>query len=278
MNNDVTELPIITRILRQARARCDISDIPGFAAVFGERSTLGVTQEEAARLTGVSRRWYNSLESGRSANYSDTFLQAVRRVLDLNDEEWHIVYRVTRGRVPAEAPVSPLTALLPEPLRNLVEDSPTWALYISDHRWDVLASNAKNLEIFPWMKYGINVMEWALTWPEARTQLIDWEEEWALPMIAQLRVHAEQYRNDERLRGVIRTVRGDPEARKLWDAPNLPSLTHPASQQPRRLYLPRHGGKIFTVRFLAFTPMELPSCRLIAITPTTPVVDCDLHV
>lgn len=267
MKADGMELPIVTRTLRQARARRDTSDIPGFAAAFGERSSSGITQEEAARLTGVSRRWYNSLESGRSANYSDTFLQAVRRVLDLSDEEWRIVYRVTRGRPPAEPPVSPLTALLPDPLRDLVEHSPTWALYISDHRWDVLASNAKNLEIFPWMKYGINVMEWALTWPEARAQLIGWQDEWALPMMAQLRVHAEQYRNDERLREVIKTVRSDAVARKLWDAPNLPTMTHPASHRPRRLYLPRRGGEEFSVRFLAFTPMELPSCRLMAVTP-----------
>ncbi|MFF9313856.1 helix-turn-helix domain-containing protein [Streptomyces sp. NPDC014748] len=267
MRSDAAELPIITRILRQARARCDTSDIPGFTAAFGERSSPGITQEETARLTGVSRRWYNQLEAGRSANYSDSFLQAVRRVLDLNDDEWHIVYRVTRGRAPADAPVSLLTALLPEPIRDLVEHSPTWALYISDHRWDVLASNAKALEIFPWMMYGINVMEWALTWPEARTQLLEWRDEWALPMIAQLRVHAEQYCTDERLQEVIETVRRDSEARKLWDDSFLPSMTHPASLRPRRLYLPRRGGKEFAVRFLAFTPLELPSCRLMAITP-----------
>lgn len=270
MNNGTPELPIITRILRQARARCDTSDIPGFTAAFGERSAPGITQDQTARLTGVSRRWYNTLESGRPANYSDAFLQAVRRVLDLNDDEWHIVYRVTRGRAPAEAPVSPLTALLPEPLRDFVEHSPAWALYISDHRWDVLASSARNLEIFPWMLYGINVMEWALTWPEARTQLIDWKDEWALPMIAQLRLHAEQYRNDQRLHEVLGTVRNDPVARKLWDDPHLPSVTHPVSHRPRRLYLPRRGGKEFAVRFLAFTPMELPSCRLMAVTPVEP--------
>ncbi|WP_439943746.1 MmyB family transcriptional regulator [Streptomyces sp. BBFR115] len=258
MNDDATGLPIITRILRQARARCDTSDIPGFTAACGERAAPGISQEETARLIGISRRWYNQLEAGRSANYSDAFLQAVRRVLDLNDDEWRIVYRVTRRRAPGEAPVGPLTTLLPQTLRGLVEHSPTWALYLSDHRWDVLASN---------MEYGVNVMEWALTWSEARTQLLGWRDEWALPMIAQLRVHAAQYRTDERLQEVIETVRRDSEVRKLWDDPFLPSMTHPTSLRPRRLYLPRRGGKEFAVRFLAFTPLELPSCRLMAITP-----------
>ncbi|MFC8708934.1 MULTISPECIES: helix-turn-helix domain-containing protein [unclassified Streptomyces] len=266
MNGDTPELPIITRVLRQARTRCDTSDIPGFTAAFGERAAPGITQEETARLAGVSRRWYNSLEAGRSANYSDGFLQAVRRILTLSNEEWHVVYHGTRGHAPAGVPVSPLTALLPDPLRDLVVNSQT-CLYISDHRWDVLASNARNLEIFPWMKYGINVMEWALCWPEARAQLIDWKDEWALPMMAQLRFHAEQYRSDERLREVISTVRGDPTSRKLWNDPALPTMTHPASQRPRRLYLPKRGGKEFAVHFLAFAPLELPSCRLMAVTP-----------
>ncbi|MEW1599362.1 helix-turn-helix domain-containing protein [Streptomyces sp. NPDC093808] len=271
MKSDVAGRSIITHILRQARSRRDTSDIPGFAAAFGERSAPGITQEETAQLAGVSRRWYNALESGRPANYSDTLLQAVRRILDLTAEEWHVVYRVTRGQTPTEAPVSPLTGLLPDAVRELVEHTQSWAFYLSDHRWDILAYNAKTLDIFPWMMYGLNIMEWALTWPEARTQLIDWQDEWALPMIAQLRVHAEQYRTDERLQAVIDTVRSDATARKLWDAPNLPSITHPASHRPRRLYLARQGGREFAVRFLAFTPMELPSCRLMAVTPAESV-------
>jgi transcriptional regulator with XRE-family HTH domain len=239
-------------------------------ALFGVRSAPGITQEETARLVGVSRRWYNALESGRPANYSDAFLQAIRRILKLTAEEWRIVYRVTRGGTPAEDSASPLTGLLPDAVRDLVEHSQTWALYLSDHRWDVLAYNAKTLDMFPWMMYGLNVMEWALTWPEARAQLIDWQEEWALPMIAQLRVHAEQYRNDERLQTVIDTVRSDSTARALWDSSNLPSITHPSSHRPRRLYLARQGGE-FAVQFLAFTPMELPSCRLMAVTPAESV-------
>lgn len=86
-------------------------------------------------------------------------------------------------------------------------------------------------------------------------------------MIAQLRVHAEEWRHDERLRTVIETVRADPTARKLWDAPNLPSMTHPASHQPRRLYLPRQGGKEFAIRLIALAPLELQSCRMMAVTP-----------
>ncbi|MFJ6898215.1 helix-turn-helix domain-containing protein [Streptomyces hokutonensis] len=262
---------IVTRILQQARARRDTSDIPGFEAAFGTGQRSGITQAQVAHLAGVSRRWYGSLEAGRPGNYSDAFLQAVRRILDLTDEEWGIVYRVTRGHAPAVAPVSHLRALLPDAFRAFIEESRTWALYLNDFRWDLLAYNAKTLEYFPWMRYGLNVMEWALTWPEARTQLVNWEEEWAKPMMAQLRVHAEEWPTDERMRSVIETVRADPIARKLWAAPDLPAITHPSSEQPRRLYLAGRGDQEFAVRFMAGTPDELPSCRLMVVTPAEAV-------
>jgi transcriptional regulator with XRE-family HTH domain len=262
---------IITRILKQARARRNGSDIPGFEAAFGTPRAAGITQIQTAHLVGVSRYWYGSLEGGRPGNFSDAFLHAVRRVLDLTDEEWEIVYRVIRGRAPAAAPVSDLGPLLPDAFRAFVEESRTWAVYLNDHRWDVLAYNAKTLELFPWMQYGLNVMEWALTWPEARAQLVNWEEEWAKPMTAQLRVHAEQWRTDDRLRAVIETVRADPAARKLWDAPDLPAITHPTSEQPRRLYLAGRGGQEFSIRFIAGTPDELPSYRLMVVTPAEAV-------
>lgn len=81
---------LITRILRQARVRRDTADVPEFNALFGVKLTRGIAQQ-AARLAGVSRRWYGNLEAGRPGNYSDTFLYAVRHVLDLDADEWDIV-------------------------------------------------------------------------------------------------------------------------------------------------------------------------------------------
>ncbi|WP_406132243.1 hypothetical protein [Streptomyces sp. NBC_00989] len=71
--------------------------------------------------------------------------------------------------LPAAAPVSHLGPLLPETFRVSFEESRTWAIYINDRGWDVLAYNAKTVEYFPRMRYGFNVMEWALIWLEACT-------------------------------------------------------------------------------------------------------------
>ncbi|MGJ5898392.1 helix-turn-helix domain-containing protein [Streptomyces niveiscabiei] len=258
---------LITRILRQARARRDTADVPGFSALFGVKLTRGITQQQTAKLAGVSRRWYGNLEAGHPGNYSDPFLYAVRHVLDLDADEWDIVYNTVRGRAPHVTHFGPPVPKLSPALLSLVEQSPTWGIYLSNHRWDLLACNKKIQEYFPWMADGANVVEWVLTSPEARTQLIDWRESWALPSMAALRVHAEKWPQDERLQEIIEKVRLDPTARRMWNDADLPTVTYPVSSSPRRLHLPRYGGKEFTVRILVLEPLELPNCRLVALTP-----------
>ncbi|MET8980925.1 helix-turn-helix domain-containing protein [Streptomyces sp. NPDC004539] len=267
MDSGESGRPLLTRILRQARARRVTADVPGFNDLYGAKLAHGITQQQTARLAGVSRRWYGNLEAGRPKNYSDAFLYAVRRILDLDDDEWSIVYGITRGRAPNAIRSGP-SAHRPSPaLLSLVEQSPTWGIYLSNHRWDLLACNKKVQEYFPWMSDGVNVVEWVLTSPEARIQLIDWRESWALPSMAALRVHAEKWPYDERLQEIIEKVRLDPTARQMWNDADLPTVTYPVSSSPRRLYLPQYGGKEFLVRILVLEPLELPSCRLVALAP-----------
>ncbi|MDX3388345.1 XRE family transcriptional regulator, partial [Streptomyces niveiscabiei] len=71
----------------------------------------------------------------------------------------------------------------------------------------------------------------------------------------------------ERLQEIIEKVRLDPTARRMWNDADLPTVTYPVSGLPRRFHLPRYGGKEFTVRILVLEPLELPTCRLVALTP-----------
>lgn len=201
--------PLVTRILRQARARRDTAAVPGFSALFGAKFTRGTTQQQTVRPVGVSRRWYGNLEAGRPGNYSDTFLYAVRHVLDLDADEWGIVYNTVRGRAPNVTNFGPPTPKLSPALLSLVEQSPTRGIYLSNHCWDLLACNKKVQEYFPWTVDGADVVEWVLTSREERTQLIECWESWALPSMAVLRVHAEKWPQDDRLQGVIEKVRLD---------------------------------------------------------------------
>ncbi|MEV8034950.1 hypothetical protein [Streptomyces sp. NPDC086182] len=72
--------------------------------------------------------------------------------------EWNILHRIVRG-APEANPASPHDRLLPPVLLALVEQSPTWGIYLSDHRWDVLAYNSPVQEYFPRVAKGLNIAE-----------------------------------------------------------------------------------------------------------------------
>lgn len=259
----------ITRILRSARKRIDPQDIPGFAAALGPRYTTGLTQDEVGHLLGVSPKWYRNLELGKPKNYSPAFLRSVRRLLQLDDAEWDTVWQLVHNRKTADthpARSSRPHDELPQSLRTFVQ-AQSWPSYLYDYRWDLLAYNSAALRDFSWMLHGTNVMEWALTYPEARTQLINWERDWAIPMVTQLRLHADHWIGDVGMQALIKRVCGDPDARKLWNSPNLPTPFHPDAATPRKLYLPRQGTVEFKVTLLAMKVDDTPSRRMMAVMP-----------
>ena len=261
----------ITRVLRQARARIDPRDVPGLAATFGCREGRGLTQKEVAHLLNVSVKWYRSLELGKPLTYSKGFLESVRRVLELNEDEWETVWQLTQGRpAPSSAAERSNPAVLrqvPSSVRRFI-DAQNWPAYLCNRGWDLLHYNTAALRDYPWMLHGTNTMSWVLTYPEARTQLINWESDWAIPMIAHLRYHAELWKDDLGLQALVQTVRSDPTVRILWDSPHLPILPHASATTTRRLYLPRQGVAEFEVTLLAMRIDDTPFSRLVIIVPS----------
>ncbi|MER6526642.1 helix-turn-helix domain-containing protein [Streptomyces sp. NPDC001508] len=260
----------ITRILRQARRRIDPRDIPGATAILGPQSSPGLTQDAVAQLLGVSTKWYRNLELGKPLTFSKAMLEGVRRLLALTEDEWETVWQLTYGRPASDTSADdpPAGARQPPPpvVKQFIESQP-WPTYLRDHHWEVSIFNRAAGRDFPWMLYGTNVAVWVLTYPEARTQLIRWEEDWAIPMIAELRLEAERRSNDIGLQAIIRTVQSDPVARRLWDLPNLPAVSHPSAKHPRTLYLPRQGAKAFEISVLTMRVDDMPSYRLTVIIP-----------
>src|SRR4051812_12687170 len=71
--------------LRARRARIRPDDV-GLAA-HGRRRVPGLRREELAQLAGVSVDYYTRLEQGRSPSVSDAVLDAICRVLRLDQTE-----------------------------------------------------------------------------------------------------------------------------------------------------------------------------------------------
>ncbi|MFF0741570.1 helix-turn-helix domain-containing protein [Streptomyces sp. NPDC004111] len=253
----------ITPFLRKWRQRRDPSLVAGFTARFGERTKPGLTQAELATLLGITEGWYRKLESGRANKPTRELLEGVVRVLDLDEAERHTLFVFTTGEVPPQVLV-PSTDVDPS-TAALVRVQP-WPAYVSDWHWNVLLYNEAAERDWPWMKHGINVMVWALTYQEARLQLINWERDWAKPMSSQLRLRAEAHPDDEVLQALLADVkaRDTASARRLCE--DLTTVTHPDGHR-RKLYLPGHGEEEFEVVFRAYEPMGARSQRLMFVIP-----------
>jgi hypothetical protein len=270
VTNNSAELATITRVLRNARARIDPTCVPGLAADLGPRPKPGLTQREVAKLLGGSDpRWYRDLERGKLRNFSLAYLRSVRRTLALDEAEWEAVLRSAGGSCPVEGSGADFLGSgdsLPDSVVAFVEDQ-RWPALLCDRRWDVLAWNAAAAHGSPWMRRGLNILEWILTYPEARYQLINWEFEWAMPVAAQLRLYSERWPEDARIQNLVEAVCSDPRGYEIWNSPKLPTPSPPDASELRRLYLPHQENREFEVNLLRLTFDDIPSSRLLVVVP-----------
>lgn len=127
----------LRRFLTDRRGRISPLDV-GLAAG-PRRRTPGLRREEVAILAGVSDTWYQWLEQGRAVNVSEQVLDAVARVLRLDDHERRHLYMLAgatppRGHRQVQHEVEPvllrlLDTWLPNPAQLL------------DRHWYVIAAN-----------------------------------------------------------------------------------------------------------------------------------------
>ncbi|MEU8323685.1 helix-turn-helix transcriptional regulator [Nonomuraea sp. NPDC048881] len=82
--------------LRSRRARLRPEDV-GLSSGVRHRRVTGLRREELAPLAGVSVGCYTRLEQGQSPNVSDDVLDAVARVLRLDDDELPHLHRLARA-------------------------------------------------------------------------------------------------------------------------------------------------------------------------------------
>ncbi|MDL4813386.1 helix-turn-helix transcriptional regulator [Actinomadura opuntiae] len=86
---------VLGEFLRSRRARLRPEDV-GLNPGVRHRRVAGLRREEVAPLAGVSVSYYTRLEQGQSPNVSDEVLDALARVLRLDDDEWRHLHRLVR--------------------------------------------------------------------------------------------------------------------------------------------------------------------------------------
>ncbi|GAB2991450.1 helix-turn-helix transcriptional regulator [Saccharothrix stipae] len=185
----------------------------------------GLRREELALLAGVSVDYYMRLEQGRTPAVSDSVLDAVARVLQLDEtERAHLrnLVRPVASKRPAPQRVRPgLRRLL-----DMIEDVPA---FVMGRRSDILAWNPLADAL-----YGFgdlppedrNSARHTFLRPESRTFYRDWPTV-AADMVAFLRLDAGRYPDDARLAALVGELSVKDETfRKLWAQHKVLEKTH----------------------------------------------------
>lgn len=122
---------------RRARIRPEDVGLPSH----GRRRVPGLRREEVAQLAGVSVDYYIRLEQGRGQNVSDAVLEAIGRVLRLDDtEQAHLRDLIRPARAARRA--APRDGQSVRPGLQLLLDTMTGTpAFVLGRRMDVLAWN-----------------------------------------------------------------------------------------------------------------------------------------
>lgn len=248
-------------MVRAWRLARDPADVPGYAALPNRRGRRGkhLTQADMALLTDVSERWYRLLESGNGhGRFGLRLLGSVSRILGLDADQRAWLYSAA-GQSPPQYPSS---GELDVALVDLLHDQP-WAAYISDSAWDVRAFNDHAAQQWQFLAQpGANVAEWCLA-PDTSYQLSNWEEEWARPMVAQVRMALLEDEGNERLHEVASVVREYEPVDRLWREDHL--VLRGSYGRTGQIRLPRVSEDPVRMQLAVLTPLRDTRLRLVVV-------------
>ncbi|NUS08111.1 MAG: helix-turn-helix domain-containing protein [Nonomuraea sp.] len=229
------------QFLRSRRARIQPEEA-GLPAS-GRRRVAGLRREEVALLAGVSVDYYIRLEQERVQNVSDAVLDAVARVLRMDDtERAHLRDLLRPTRRPGVPVVRPgLRALL-----DLADGMPA---FILGPRMDVLAWNALADRVCGFSGVPadrLNQLRQVFQAPHTRTLYRDWPEV-AAETVAYLRLYAGRHPRDPLLAELVADLSADPDFARLWDEHAVAEKTYGI----KRLLHPELGELDFGYETLA---------------------------
>lgn len=207
--------------LRTRRSRVDPAavDIPADR----HRRVAGLRREEVAHLSGVSVDYYVRLEQGRATQPSEQVLDALARVLGLDETEREHLYRLARQR--RRGTKTPGGQVRPELLRvlDLVSGAPA---LIMNHRLDVLAGNRLAGLLYGRAMPGLNTARHLFLEEAERGLYADWET-CTLDAVGHLRLAAGKYPDDPQLVSLIgELAMGSERFRRLWARADVRARTH----------------------------------------------------
>ncbi|MFF7214975.1 helix-turn-helix transcriptional regulator [Streptomyces sp. NPDC008238] len=137
----------------------------------GNRRVPGLRREEVALLAGISPDYHLRLERGRDKNPSPQVLEALARVLRLDDVERAYLLGLTAAR--PRAPRRRRPEHVPQRVHELLAHLQIPA-FVEGRAFDVLASNPMAVALSPRLRPGENRLRSLLLDPEEQAFQQDW--------------------------------------------------------------------------------------------------------
>ncbi|NUT71262.1 helix-turn-helix transcriptional regulator [Pseudarthrobacter sp. C4D7] len=169
----------VRKFLTSRRARLTPEDA-GLPAYGGNRRVAGLRREEVAMLAGMSIDYYIRLERGSLSGASDSVLEALARVLQLDDAETAHLFDLARAATAAPRVRRKRSTLTVRPSVQRVIDAITAApAWVRNDRGDVLAANELGRALYLDMMADAvappNSARFTFLNPKARHFFRDWE-------------------------------------------------------------------------------------------------------
>ncbi|MDT0323086.1 helix-turn-helix transcriptional regulator [Streptomyces millisiae] len=134
--------------LRARRGRVRPEDV-GLPAGAGPRRTPGLRREELATLAGISIDYYARLERGKETHPSPSVVDALARVLRLDEaERRHLRGLVAGAERQTREATAPPSRSLPPGVDLLLESMRPHPVYVVSRTFDLLAANPGALRLF----------------------------------------------------------------------------------------------------------------------------------
>lgn len=200
--------------LQQLRADADRAAL-GLSVVPRDR---GLTQREVVEALGnpIGERQWRNLERCER-RWPRHIADAYARLLRLEGRSLRVFYGAVGHRAAAQTITGELTEAERFMLSRAFARCTPW--YICDELWDIRATNTALTAAVPQLMPGVNVMEFVLRNPLARRICADWYENWAAPMVHQLR-NTLLNSAGERREGLLAVARAccaaNPPVEELW--------------------------------------------------------------
>lgn len=255
---------------RRARITPQQAGLPDYGA---KRRVPGLRREEVALLAGVSVDYYTRLERGNLSGVSDSVLNSVATVLQLDEaERAHLFNLIKASHGPRRTPRKTSTRIRQSV--QLILDAmigvPAW---VSNDHLDILATNALGAELYRDAIDGAdgraNIARFLFLDHRAREFFVDWNQQ-ADNAVAILRGAAARDPYDDQLTQLIGelSTRSD-EFRVRWGA----HIIRAHASGPKAFTHPDVGQLDLTFDGLALTADPGLTLYVMTAEPNSPTAD-----